>query len=157
MNSLSTHNSQQLHGILLSFGNDLGQNHKCPSIITGDISDAPVHHSRSLRSTVMCGSSPILSIAKRDFVQVSHDHAVLCSIDDNNDGANQSFLLFRSLGRPHRNRRSKLFHSRYLMGRLVVCKAVGVHGHVSHIYKRCPLTQVAARQTRIPTHTQSHS
>ena len=35
--------------------------------------------------------SPMLSITTRDFVQVSHDHAVFCSIDDNNDGANQFF------------------------------------------------------------------
>ena len=46
-----------------------------------------VHHRRSLRSTVMCDSSPILSIIMRDFVEVSHDHTVFCSIDHNNDGA----------------------------------------------------------------------
>jgi hypothetical protein len=55
----------------------------------------------------------------------------------------KAFFLFRSMGRPHYyNRRAKSFRSCHQASRFIVCEAVRVHGHVLHIDKCCPLTQV---------------
>jgi hypothetical protein len=65
------------------------------------------------------------------------------------------FLLFRLLGRPRRNRHSKSFRSHYEVGRLVMCGAVRMHGHGSHIHK-CWASEVGYTNTNTeypPTHT----
>jgi len=58
-------------------------------------------------------------------------------------------FLFRSLGRPRRNRRaksSKSFHSFHEVSTLIVCKAMRMHGHVSQIDKCCPPEWITATQ-----------
>ena len=67
-----------------------------------------------------------------------------------------TFLLFRSQGRPRRNRRSKPFRSHY--GVDVRCIAVRMHGHVSLIDK-CWASEVdySYTDTELPlTHIHPH-
>ncbi len=76
-------------------------------------------------------------------------------IDDNKSGANHTFVLFCSLRRFRRNRRAKSFCSHHGAGGLIVCNAVRMHGHVSHIDKPRPQRWITA--TQIPnTHTHPH-
>src|SRR5258708_34928575 len=65
-------------------------------------------------------------------------------------------FLFRSLGRPRRNRRaksSKSFHSFHEVSTLIVCKAMRMHGHLSQIDKHCPPEWITVHP---PTHTRSN-
>lgn len=74
------------------------------------------------------------------------------SIDDNNPALTTLFLLFRSLRRPSRNRHQS-FRSHNETDKLVMCRAVRLHGHVSHIDKCWPEVDYSYTNTEYPSYT----